>query len=45
MKKVNMDSLTNFVKDIAAFRSLISLATSCHATATALSRRRFFLLM
>ena len=44
-KKVNMDSLTNFVKDIAAFRSLISSATSCHATATALSRRRFFLLM
>lgn len=45
MKKVNMDSLTNFVKDIAAFWSLISAATSCHATATALSRRRFFLLM
>lgn len=44
-KKVNMDSLTNFVKDIAAFRSLISAATSCHDTATALSRRRFFLLM
>ena len=37
--KVNMDSLTNSVKDIAAFHKLISEPTLCHATATALFHR------
>ena len=40
-----MGSLTNSVKDIAAFPKVISAATTCHAAATTLSQGKFFILI
>lgn len=40
-----MGSLTNSVKDIAAFPKVISAVTTCHAAATTLSQEKFFILI
>lgn len=39
-----MGSLTNSVKDIAAFPKVISAVTTCHAAAMTLSQGKFFIL-
>lgn len=40
-----MGSLTNSVKDVAAFLKVISAVTTCHAAATTLSQGKFFILI